>query len=195
MKCSVPDSRYPGQAKKCDPAAGCCRDEWGGHLVRPPNFVGPRVSMSTAILASFVPVLPGLGTWPQPFLRRNGPKSRNAAGGQRPRRRPRCERGDFSLDRHRQPARASCCLLACSACCAPPRALAASSNRQMSSTQVLSVLFCGVHTHATSSLTATLRLSDPSPQSRPSSHHLSALSAHGCRQRRHLICATRGNPY
>ena len=45
--------------------------------------------MSTAILASFVPVLPGLGTWPQPFLRRNGPKSRNAAGGQRPRRRPR----------------------------------------------------------------------------------------------------------
>eukprot|EP01046_Picozoa_sp_COSAG06_P046164 COSAG06_NODE_6500_length_2905_cov_90.985388_4_plen_112_part_00 len=35
--------------------------------------------MSAAILASFVPVLPGLGTWLQPFLRRNGPKSRNAA--------------------------------------------------------------------------------------------------------------------
>ena len=45
--------------------------------------------MSAAILASFVPVLLALGTWLQPFLRRNGPKSRNAAGGQRPRRRPR----------------------------------------------------------------------------------------------------------
>ena len=77
---------------------------------------------------------------------------------------------------------------------APARQKLRSSNRQMSSTQVLSVLFCGVHTRATSSLAGTLRLSDPSPQSRPSSHHLSALSAHGRRQRRHLICATWGNP-
>ena len=70
-----------------------------------------------------------------------------------------CERGAISLDRHRQPARASCCPLACSACCAPPRALAASSNRQMSSTQVLSVLFlwCS-HTRD------ELSNSDPSPQ-------------------------------
>ena len=82
-------TRYPGQAKKCDPAAGCCRDEWGRHLVQPPNFVGPRVSMSTAILASFVPVLLALGTRLQPFLRRNGPKTRHAAGGRPQRRRHR----------------------------------------------------------------------------------------------------------
>jgi hypothetical protein len=71
-----------------------------------------------------------------------------------------CQRGILSTDRRRRPARSSCCLLACSACCAPRRALVTSSNRQMSSTQVLSVLFCGVHTRATSSLAATLRLSD-----------------------------------
>ena len=37
--------------------------------------------MPTAILASFVPTLLALGTWLQPFLRRNGPKTRHAAGG------------------------------------------------------------------------------------------------------------------
>ena len=31
--------------------------------------------MPTAILASFVPALLALGTWLQPFLRRNGPKT------------------------------------------------------------------------------------------------------------------------
>ena len=82
-------SRSPSQAKICDPAAGCCRDEGGGHLGRPPNFVGPRVGMPTAILAGFVPVLLALGTWLQPFLRRNGPKTRHAAGGRPQRRRHR----------------------------------------------------------------------------------------------------------
>jgi hypothetical protein len=36
--------------------------------------------MSAAILASFVPVLLALGTWQQPFLRRNGPKTRGEGG-------------------------------------------------------------------------------------------------------------------
>ena len=45
--------------------------------------------MPTAILASFVPVLLALGTRLQPFLRRNGPKTRHAAGGRPQRRRHR----------------------------------------------------------------------------------------------------------
>eukprot|EP01046_Picozoa_sp_COSAG06_P094531 COSAG06_NODE_40683_length_399_cov_1.736667_2_plen_36_part_01 len=36
--------------------------------------------MSAAILASFVPVLLALGTWLQPFLMRNGPKTRGEGG-------------------------------------------------------------------------------------------------------------------
>ena len=55
--------------------------------------------MPTAILASFVPVLLALGTRLQPFLRRNGPKTRHAAGGRPQRRRHRRShaRGDSSV--------------------------------------------------------------------------------------------------
>jgi hypothetical protein len=37
-----------------------------------------------AVLASFATVRPPEGHWWRPFLRRNGPKPRHAAGGQRP---------------------------------------------------------------------------------------------------------------
>jgi hypothetical protein len=45
--------------------------------------------MPTALLASFVPVLLGLGTRLQPLWRRNGPQTRHAAGGRPQRRRHR----------------------------------------------------------------------------------------------------------
>jgi len=64
-------------------------NEYPPHKFRPRNFVGRAAGMTTAVLRSFVTGKGAEGHWRRPFLRRNGPKPRHAAGGQGRGRRPR----------------------------------------------------------------------------------------------------------
>ena len=57
--------------------------EYLGRIAHPPNFAGHPTGPFGALLPSFVTGGPGRGHWRRPFSRRNGPKPRHAAGGQR----------------------------------------------------------------------------------------------------------------